>query len=108
MSKKTDAGIGALGGILGIIIGILSFIIGGILSIVHLRFETALVTGIIAIVIGMLALFGSGISTKDRLVGGIVMIVVAALGIELVGGIYIVSSILVLVAGIISLVEHFR
>lgn len=108
MDKKTESGLGVLGGVIGIVIGILSFIISGILSLVHLRFQSGVITGVVAVVIGLLAIFGAGITRKDRLVGGIVMVIIAALGFELVGGFYIISSILVLLAGIISLVEYFR
>ncbi len=108
MSRKTESDLGVLGGVIGIIIGALSFIVSGILSLVQLRFESGIVIGIVAVVLGFLAIFGAGVTRRDRLVGGIVMIVIAALGFELVGGFYIISSILVLVAGIIALVEHFR
>lgn len=108
MSRRTESDLGMLGGVIGIIIGALSFIVSGILSVVHLRFESGVVTSILAMLLGLIAIFGAGITRRDRLVGGIVMIVIAILGFELVGELYLISSVIVLIAGIIALVEHFR
>lgn len=108
MSRKTESDLGVIGGAVGIIIGALSFIVSGILSLVHFRFESGIVTSLVAIVIGFVAIFSAGVVRKDRLMGGVLLVIVAILGFELVGGIYVISSIIVLVAGIIGLVEHFR
>lgn len=108
MSRKTDSDLGVIGGVVGIVIGALTFIVSGILSLVHLRFQSGVITSIIAVVIGFIALFSAGVARKDRLMGGILLIIVSVLGFEIVGGLYIISSIIVLIAGVIALVEHFR
>lgn len=108
MSRKTESDLGVVGGVIGIIIGALSFIVTGISSLIHLHFQSGVVTALVAVVIGFVAIFSAGIVRRDRLMGGILLIVVSVLGFELVGGLYIISSIIVLIAGVIALVEHFR
>lgn len=108
MSRKLEAGLGTLGGIIGLIIGGLSFIIGGIVSVVRLHFQNSVINSIIMIVIAFIALSGAGLSGRDRLMGGVVMVFSAILGFVLADGFYLISSIIVLLAGIIALVEHYR
>lgn len=108
MSSHSESNLGILGGAIGIIIGALSFIWSSISSLVHLRFEYGVVTSIIAIVLGILAMVGAGISLRDRLVGGVFMIVIAIIGFTEISGLYAISSILVLLSGILALVEHYR
>lgn len=106
--RRRESDIGMLGGLLGIIIGALSFVISGILSIVHLRVESGVVTSVVAMLLGLIGIFGAGVTRRDRLVGGIVMLVVSVLGFSLVNGFYLISSVILLIAGVIALVEHFR
>ncbi len=108
MSSHSESNLGILGGVIGIIFGVLSFIWSSISSLVNLRLEYGLVTSVIAVVLGFLATVGAGIDRKDRLTGGIFMIVIAVIGFAEVGGLYAISSILVLLAGILALVEHYR
>ena len=108
MPNRSESILGTFGGIIGIIIGALSFIISGIESVVRLHFQNAVVNSIIMVVLAFIALFGAGITRRDRLVGGVVMVFAAILGFALFDGFYLISSIIVLLAGIIALVEHFR
>ena len=108
MSKRLDSTIGTIGGILGLIIGGLSFIISAIISAVRLHFQNAVITSIVMVVIAFIALFGAGMSRRDKLIGGVVMVFSAILGFAITDGFYILSSIIVLLGGIIALVEHFR
>lgn len=108
MSRKTESDIAVIGGVLGVVIGVLSFVVSGVLSLVHLHIQSGLVTSVIAVVIGFIALSFAGLVRKDRLLGGILLIIISVLGFEIVGGLYIISSIIILIAGIIALVEHFR
>ncbi len=108
MARRLDTGLGTLGGLVGLVIGGLSFIISGIVSLVRLHFQSAVVASVIMVVIALISLFGAGLSRKDRLMGGVVMIIAAILGFYMSAGFYLISSIIVLLAGIIALVEHFR
>ncbi len=108
MSNHSESNLGILGGVIGIVIGALSFIWSSISSLVHLRLEFGLVTSIIAVLLGFLATVGAGLDRRDRLSGGVFMIVIAVIGFAEIGGLYAISSILVLLAGILALVEHYR
>lgn len=108
MARRRESDFGLLGGLIGIIIGVLTFIVSGIQSLLHLRFESGLIISVVAVFLGILGMAGAGVTSRDRLIGGVVMIVVALLGFEIVGGFYIISSIILLIAGIIALIEHFR
>jgi hypothetical protein len=108
MAQRIEYQLGALGGAIGLLIGILSFIIGGIVSVVRLHFQNSVVASIIMMVISVIALFGAGLSRRDRLIGGIVMVFAAILGFAISDGFFLISSIIVLLAGIIALVEQFR
>ena len=108
MSRHSESNLGMLGGVIGIVIGALSFIWTSVSSLVHLRFEYGVVTSIVAVVLGFLATVGAGLDRKDRLTGGVFMIVIAIIGFAEIGGLYIISSLLVLLAGILALVEHYR
>lgn len=107
MSGHSEANLGILGGVIGIVIGILSFIWSSVLSIIHLRLQYGLVTSIVAVILGILAMVGAGIDRKDRLTGGIFMIVIAVVGFIEVQGFYVISSVLVLLAGIIALAKKY-
>ena len=107
MARQMDIDLGLLGGGIGILIGIIGLLVSGVGSLVNLRFEPGVVTAVVAIVLGLVALFGARASKNDQLIGGAVMITVAVLGFALVSGFYVISSIIVLVAGIIALVLHF-
>lgn len=108
MARRLDTALGTLGGVIGLLIGGLSFIVSGIVSLVRFHFQDAVIASIIMIVVSFISLFGAGISRKDRLMGGVVMVFAAILGFALSGGFYLISSIIVLLAGIIALVEEFR
>lgn len=108
MSGKLESGLGTLGGVIGLVIGGLSFLISAIVSAVRLHFQSSVIASIIMLVIALTALFGAGLVRRDRLMGGVVMVFAAILGFALSDGFYLISSIIVLLAGIIALVEHFR
>lgn len=107
MSRYSESNLGMLGGVIGIVIGVLSFIWTSISSLIHLRLEYGLVTSVVAVVLGILAMVGAGIERKDRVTGGIFLVVVAIVGFAEIQGFYVISSILVLLAGIIALVKHY-
>lgn len=108
MARRLDTALGTLGGAIGLLIGGLSFIISGIVSLVRLHFQDSVIASIVMIVVGFISLFGAGLSRRDRLMGGVIMVFAAILGFAITGGFYIISSIIVLLAGIIALVEEFR
>lgn len=108
MSRHSESNLGILGGVIGIVLGVLGFIWSSISSIVNLRIEYGLVTSVIAVVLGFLAMVGANIDRRDRLTGGVFMIVIAIIGFAEIGGLYAISSLLVLLAGVLALVEHYR
>lgn len=103
--------IGVVGGIIGIIIGVLSFLFASIVTLVHLFHYvpvTSFVSAILGVVFGIFAIGFSSTARKDSIVGGILLIIIAVLGFYFVGGLYVISSIIVLIAGIVALVDYVK
>lgn len=113
MAKRSNGAykIGVVGGIIGIIIGVLSFLFASIVTLVHLFHNVpvnSFVSAILGVVFGVFAIVFSSTAKKDSIIGGILLIIIAVLGFYFVEGLYAISSIIVLIAGIVALVDYAR
>lgn len=113
MAKRSNGAykIGVVGGIIGIIIGVLSFLFDSIVTLVHLFHNVpvnSFVSAILGVVFGVFAIVFSSTAKKDSIIGGILLIIIAVLGFYFVEGLYAISSIIVLIAGIVALVDYAR
>lgn len=111
--KKSEGGskIGFLGGAIGIVIGILYFLFAGIVTLVHLFHSipvSSFVSSVLGVIFGLFALAAAGTARKDSAMGGVLLIVAAILGLYFVNGIYTISSVIVLIAGIVAIVDYVR
>lgn len=103
--------IGVIGGAIGIILGVLSFLYASILTVVHLFHNLpagTFVSSILGVIFGFLAVASAGTARKDSLLGGILLIIFAFLGFYFVGGLYVISSILVFIAGLVAIYDYVR
>ncbi len=113
MSKRSPGGskIGFIGGALGVIIGILYLVFASILTLVRLFHYVpvgSFISGILGIVFGIFAVASGESARRDSALGGVLLIVAAILGFYFVGGVYVISSVIVLIAGIVAIVDYLR
>lgn len=111
--KKSPSGskIGVIGGVIGIILGILSFLYASVITIIHLFHNvpgTTFVSSVLGVVFGILAVVSAGTARRDSLMGGILLIIFAFLGFYFVGGLYVISSIIVFIAGLVAIFDYVR
>lgn len=103
--------IGYLGGVLGIIIGVLYFLFASISTLIQLFHHIPVgtyVAGILGVIFGLFSIISAGVARRDAAVGGILLIISAILGFYFIGGLYLISSVIVLIAGIVALVDYVR
>lgn len=106
--RKSMARLGMIGGLLGLIMAIVAFIVGGIGSLFHFNgsyelFHSSWTSFFLSIV----GIAGAGITRKDALIGGVTMLVSGLVGIAIVGGIYIVPFLILLIAAIVVIIDSF-
>ena len=112
-SRRSPSGsrIGYLGGVIWVILGILYLLFASVSTLVHLFHYIpvgSFISGILGIVFGLFSIISAGTARRDAAIGGVLLIVSAVLGFYFVGGLYVISSIIVLIAGLIALVEYIR
>lgn len=112
-SKRSPGGsrIGYIGGVIGIIIGILYFLFASISTLVHLFHSVpvgSFVAGVLGVIFGLFSVISAGIARRDGAFGGVLLIIAAILGFYFVSGIYVISSVIVLIAGLVAIVEYLK
>ncbi len=112
-SRRSQSGerIGYIGGVIGIIIGILYFLFASISTLVQLFHHIpvgSFVSGVLGVVFGLFSIISAGVARRDAALGGILLIVSAVLGFYFIDGLYVISSIIVLIAGLIAIVDYVR
>lgn len=103
--------IGFIGGVIGIILGILSFLYASIVTLVTLFRHAPLgtfVSSVLGVVFGILFIVGAGIARKDSLVGGIVLIVFSIAALIYVPGLYVIASVITLIGGLVAIYDYVR
>lgn len=101
--------LGLAGGILGLLMGFFALIASGIAALLSVGNPLALFhSSWIAMLLGAVGVIGSFVTKMQELVGGATMLVSGSLGASLVGGFYLIPSIILLVAGLVSILEYFK
>ncbi len=113
MSKRSPVGykIGFVGGVIGVIIGILYFVFASVVTLVHLFHNVpvgSFVSSVLAVIFGVFAIGFATSARRDSAIGGILLVIDAILGFYFVGGLYVISSVIVLIAGIVAIVDYAR
>lgn len=108
--RESDLSIaGFIGGAIGITMALVGIIAGGIGSLLHIYGAFHFfASGWVAFFISAVGIGGAVLTRMDGLAGGVVMSVAGAVGIYLVGGFFIIPSIILLITGVITTVDSFR
>lgn len=112
-TRKSRGGerIGYLGGVIGVILGVLYFLFASISTLIQLFHHIpvgSFAAGIMGIVFGLFSMISAGVARRDAALGGVLLVISAILGITLIGGLYLISSIIVLIAGLLAIVDYAK
>ena len=106
---KRMSDLGMVGGILGFIMGFVTLIASGIGALLHITGSVELFhSSWVAMLLGVVGIIGAVVNRGEALIGGVTMMVAGSLGVSLVGGFYLIPSIILLIAGLVSILDYFR
>lgn len=101
--------LGLVGGILGFAMGFFTLIASGIAALLNIGGAIHLFqSSWVAMLLGVVAIIGAFVTKTQQLIGGVTMLVAGSLGAGLVGGFYLIPSIVLLVAGLVSILDYFK
>ena len=106
---KRMSDLGMAGGIIGLFMGFVTLIASGIGALIHITGALELFhSSWVAMLLGVVGIIGAYVNRAEALIGGVTMAVAGSLGVSLVGGFYLIPAIILLVAGIVSILDYFR
>ena len=106
--RKSMASLGLIGGILGLVMGVIALVAGGIGAVfdIHGSFEL-FSNSWVALLLSFIGVVGAGITRKDAIVGGVLMLVSGIVGIATIGGFFIIPFLILLIAALVALIDQF-
>lgn len=111
--KRSSLGarIGFIGGAIGVILGVIYFLAASILTVVQLFHHVpvgSFIQGVLGVIFGIFAIVGAGTARRDSAMGAVLLIVAAILGFYFIDSLYVISSVIVLIAGIVAIVDYAK